>query len=153
MAGWVDTLQLVLGGRRRLRRGLAVVARLELNHLGLDMRMVLAEETLLEELNRLPELPWLRSLGFFWPLRALRLEREATGTQASMVPAVSEQFLRRLLRDCPACRHLTHLGSDVAFSAQQADVIRAQGVMAILAGGRWWPHDLLPGSFRRPAAR
>jgi uncharacterized protein (TIGR02996 family) len=147
MAAWLDTLHVQVGGKVRLRRALAVAARLEINHLSLDLRVALAEETLLAELATLPELPCLRSLSLYWPLQLLHREQDAQGTR--MVPALSEDFLHRLLRDCAACRHLSHLGSDFAFSARQADLIGALGVEPSLADGRWWMHQLPPRDFRR----
>jgi uncharacterized protein (TIGR02996 family) len=72
MAAWLDTLQVEVRGRLTLERAVAVVTPLELNHLFLDLRMPLGEDTLLDNLARLPESACLGSLSFSWPLGLVR---------------------------------------------------------------------------------
>jgi hypothetical protein len=137
MAAWLDTLQVEVRGRLTLERAVAVVTQLELNHLFLDLRMPLGEDTLLDNLAQLPESACWRSLSFSWPLGLLRYP------SGSAVPAVSESFLERLLK-CPLGRHLLYLGSDFAFTPQQCAVVRAAGVLPVPALRPFWVLGLAP---------
>jgi hypothetical protein len=142
MAAWLDTLQVEVRGRLTLERAVAFIAQLELNHLCLDLRMPLGEETLLDNLARLPESACLRSLTFSWPLGLLR------HPGGGAVPAVNERFLERLLH-CPLGRHLLYLGSDFAFTSQQCAVVRAAGVVPVHALRPFWVLALPPACLCR----
>jgi uncharacterized protein (TIGR02996 family) len=142
MAPWLDTVQVEVRGRLTLERAVVVVAQLELNHLCLDLRMPLGEDTLLDHLAQFPESACWRSLTFSWPLGLLRHPRGCA------VPAVSEGFLEQLLR-CPLGRHLLYLGSDFAFSAQQCAVVRAGGVVPLHAVRPFWVVGLTPACLCR----
>ncbi len=135
---WLDAILFVVTGLGSLRSAASVLSSAGLNHARVDLRLALREEALLDELGRLPELPCLRTLTFGWPLRMLLWP---LGEGAPCVPAVSDDFLRRLL-GCPFARRLNHLGSAFPFSEGQAEVVRGLGVEPVHARQADWPHDL-----------
>ncbi len=142
---WIDAALFAVAGLGSLRSAASVLAAVGPNYAYLDLRLALREEALLDELSRLPELPCLRALTFGWPLRMLLWP---VGEGAPCVPAVSDDFLRRLL-GCPFARRLTHLGSAFPFSEGQAEVVRRLGVEPFHARQADWPHDQPPSSFQR----
>jgi hypothetical protein len=148
MAAWLDTLQFEVGGRVCLRRILGVVAQLEINHLWLDLRIAMSEQTLLEELSALPGSACLRSLTFGWPLRMLDHQFHEEGQTPLAFPAASVNFLERLLRQCPVGASLTHLASEFPFRPNQCEAIGALGVEPVHVDRRWWMHLLPASSFR-----
>src|SRR5690348_322870 len=69
---WIDAAFFVMHGWGGFRRVADFLKRCFVNHLSLDFRVQLREETLLEMLALLPETVCLRSLSFHWPLALLR---------------------------------------------------------------------------------
>jgi hypothetical protein len=124
-----------------------LLAQTEVNHVSLALKLPLPEAGLLDVLAELPESPCLRSFTFSWPLRLLRRVQEAD-EEPSCVPAVSADFLHRLLGECPLGRHLSHLGSSWPFDAAQAALIRRLGVEPADARHRLWMHALPAACFR-----
>jgi uncharacterized protein (TIGR02996 family) len=146
---WIDTLLFKITGAQMLQRAVDLLGHDDVNHVGLDLRWALREETLLDELARVPESVCLRSVSIAWPLRLL-VPSEADGQECSgCTPAISETFLRRLLGECPLARHLTHLASSWPFSAEQTDTIRYFGVEPFHAEHSLWMHDVPPSCFRQ----
>jgi uncharacterized protein (TIGR02996 family) len=144
---WLDTVVLDVTGRESLRRAVGLLARAEVNHVSLALKLPLPEAGLLDALAGLPESPCLRSFTFSWPLRLLR-RAQGGGEEPRRVPAVSAGFLLRLLKECPLGRHLSHLGSPWPFDAAQAALIRRLGVEPADGRQRLWMHELSPASFR-----
>jgi uncharacterized protein (TIGR02996 family) len=140
-ADWIDTLLFRLTGRDRLRRAALLLARTGVNHAGLDLRNILREQTLLEELACVPERPNLRSLSIDWPLRLL------AASEAGRRPKVGVSFLQDLL-SLPLARHLTHLGSSWPFDPDQTESIRKVGVEPQHARYSLWMHETDPCRFR-----
>jgi hypothetical protein len=134
-------------GRQSLRRAAALLARTEVNHVSLALKLPLPEDGLLDALAKLPESPSLWSFTFSCPLGPLCRVRGA-GEEPTCVSAVSAGFLRRLPADCPLGRHLSHLGSPWRFDTPQARLIRSLGVEPADARRRLWMHALPPASFR-----
>jgi uncharacterized protein (TIGR02996 family) len=95
---WVDTALFVLYGRGGFRRVADLMARTSINHLHLDLRSQLREDTLLGMLARLPESACLRSLSVDWPLAMLR-RPGGEGERAPSRPTASEPFLASLLAE------------------------------------------------------
>jgi uncharacterized protein (TIGR02996 family) len=146
---WIDTLNFKVTGCQALRRAVDLLGHGEVNHVGLDLRWALREETLLDELARVPESTCLRSISIAWPLRLL-VPAGGDGQEGSgRTPAVSVGFLRRLLGDCPLGRHLTHLASSWSFNEVQAETIRNLGVEPFQAEHSLWMHDVPPDCFRQ----
>jgi uncharacterized protein (TIGR02996 family) len=141
---WIDTVVLVVTGRRTLQMGVQLLAQAQVNHLFLDLRASMSEEHLLNLLAEIPERACLRSLSFDWPLR-LRRAVEAGGL--SSTPVVSEHFLERLLTQLPVGRHLTHLGSAPGFCLSQEEALTAHGVVAVDVQEQLWMHSLPPQVF------
>ena len=148
---WIDTALFVLHGRGGFRRVADFLARSAVNHLFLDLRTQMGEETLLEMLARLPESECLRSLSVHWPLTLLR-RPECEGERPLSVAAVGEGFLAKLLCALPVGRHLTHLGTSRPFGDGQAQVIRSFGVVPVHAQDRLWMHRQPPAVFRARGA-
>ena len=148
---WIDTALFVLHGRGGVRRVADLMARTSINHLHLDLRSQLREDTLLGMLARLPESACLRSLSVNWPLAMLR-RPGGEGERAPSWPTASELFLATLLHQLPVGKHLTHLGTSRPFGVEQAEVIRDFGVVPALAQDRLWMHRLPPSAFRASGA-
>ena len=144
---WIDTALFVLHGRSGVRRVAHLMGRSSVNHLHLDLRSQMREDTLLGMLARLPESACLRSLGIHWPLAMLR-RPGGEGERALSVATASELFLATLLRQLPVGKHLTHLGTSRPFGVEQTQVIRNFGVVPVLAQDRLWMHRQPPSVFR-----
>jgi uncharacterized protein (TIGR02996 family) len=144
---WIDTALFVLHGRSGVRRVADLMGRTSINHLHLDLRSQMREDTLLGMLARLPESACLRSLGIHWPLAMLR-RPGGEGERPLSVATASELFLVTLLAELPLGRHLTHLGTSRPFGVEQTQVIRNFGVVPVLAQDRLWMHRQPPSVFR-----
>jgi hypothetical protein len=143
---WVDTLLVVLQGKRGLLRVVHLLGAAQVNHLYLDLRRPMSESTLLEALGQIPQSVCLRTLSIDWPLPLMGWQESGEeGPRA--VPRASEAFLTRLLGQCPVGRHLTHLGSSASLSARQARLVRGLGVEPMDAQDRLWMHSLPPARF------
>jgi len=146
---WIDTALFRITASRNFRRIVALLAGSGINHLYLDVRRGLGEETLLEELAGIVESPYLRSITIAWPPQLLR-EHVTQGQRGfSCTPVVTDGFLRSLLTECPLGRHLTHLGSSWPFANEQAGMIRHIGVEPVHAQHRLWMHTVAPSCFQR----
>jgi uncharacterized protein (TIGR02996 family) len=142
---WIDTALFQVTGKQSLQRLVELLAHTEVNHLHLDLRMPLLEETLLDELSNLPRSGCLRTLSFDWPLG---MRRHPEGELDSPEPCVRDDFLVRLLCACSLGQHLTHLGSSFPYSAQQRQVISHLGVIPIHAPHAMWMHSLPASCFK-----
>jgi uncharacterized protein (TIGR02996 family) len=148
---WIDTALFVLHGRGGVQRVADLMARADVNHIHLDLRSQLGEDTLLEMLARLPESACLRSLSTHWPL-ALLGRPEGVGDPLLSEAVVGEGFLAALLGELPLGRHLTHLGTSRPFGVARTEVIRRFGIEPIHAQDRLWMHRLPPVAFRAGGA-
>jgi uncharacterized protein (TIGR02996 family) len=138
---WVDALLLSVACREGLRRSVGLLGASAVNHAALALKQGFREATLLAELSRLPESPFLRTLSFDLPYRMLCA---AAPGGPRWRPAFSDGFLGRLLAELPACRRLTHLAADPAWGPGQASLIRSHGVEPAHASHDLWMHDLPP---------
>jgi len=148
---WVDTALFVLHGRGGAKRVADFMARSGVNHIHLDLRSQMGEDTLLQMLARLPESACLRSLGIHWPL-ALLGRPKGVGDPLLSEAVVSERFLEGLLGELALGRYLTHLGTSRPFGVARTGVIRGCGVEPVHAQDRLWMHRLPPGAFRAGGA-
>ena len=148
---WVDTALFVLHGRSGFRRVADLMDKSGVNHLHLDLRSRMGENTLLGLLAGLPESACLRTLSIHWP-PAVRRRPGGQGERLSSVAAASEPFLASLLAESPVGRHLTHLGTSRPFGVEQAEMIRDSGVVPALAQDRLWMHRRPPSAFRARGA-
>ena len=144
---WIDTALFILHGRSGVRRVAHLMSRTSINHLHLDLRSQMREDTLLGMLGRLPESACLRSLSIHWPLAMLR-RPGGEGERALSQATASELFLATLLRQLPVGKHLTHLGTSRPFGFEQTQVIRNFGVVPVHAQDRLWMHRQPPSVFR-----
>jgi hypothetical protein len=144
---WLDTVVLDVTGWRGLRAAVGLLGQMEVNHVGLALKLPLPEAGLVEVMAELPESPCLRTFTFSWPLGLLRRVQEGR-EEPRCVPAVSAGFLHRLLKECPLGRHLSHLGSPWPFDAAQPALIRRLGVEPADARQRLWMHQLPASCFR-----
>jgi uncharacterized protein (TIGR02996 family) len=144
---WLDTALVLVTGLGGLRRAVDLLTKAGVNHLGLDLRNALREDTLLQELARLPASPCLRTLTLGWPMRLLRRSGVDEQGRPRCTPAASTAFLRRLL-DVPLGLHLTHLASSWPFDDEQAEAVRGCGVEPAHAPHALWAHDLPASCFR-----
>lgn len=148
---WIDTALFVLHGRGGFQRVAELMARSGVDHLHLDLRSQLGEDTLLEMLAMLPESGCLRSLSIHWPLALLHRPAGVGDPQLSEA-AVGEGFLAALLGELALGRHLTHLGTSRPFGVEQTQAIRRFGVEPVHAQDRLWMHRLPPVAFRAGGA-
>lgn len=146
---WIDTVLFRITASRNFRRIVPMMAGSGINHLYLDVRRCLGEETLLKELAGIAESPLLRSITIAWPPRLLR-EHVTPGQRGfSCTPVLTDGFLRSLLTECPLGRHLMHLGSSWPFANEQVALIRRLGVEPVHAQNRLWMHTVAPSCFQQ----
>jgi uncharacterized protein (TIGR02996 family) len=146
---WIDTLHFKITSRRTLTDAVTVLAQTEVNHISFELRLPLAPEVLLAELALLPESSFLRTLSFEWPLRMLRhWTCPDTDNVIGAEPNVDVGFLEQLLRECPLGRHLTHLGSSVAFNGEQSQHIREMHIEPVYVPHPLWMHSVPARCFR-----
>jgi uncharacterized protein (TIGR02996 family) len=148
---WIDTALFVLHGRGGARRVADLMTRSDINHLHLDLRSQLREDTLHEMLAKLPESGCLRTLSIHWPLAMLR-RPDGEGERPLSEAAVGDGFLAALLGEVPLGRHLTHLGTSRPFGIARTALIRGFGVEPVHAQDRLWMHRLPPAAFRARGA-
>ena len=114
---WIDTAPFVLHGRRGFRRVADLMEKSSVNHLHVDLRSRMGENTLLGLLAGLPESACLRTLSIHWP-PAMSRRPGGEGERPSSVATAREPFLASLLAELPLGRHLTHLGTSRPFGVE-----------------------------------
>jgi uncharacterized protein (TIGR02996 family) len=140
MQPWIDSVHCEVPGRDALRWALSLLA--GHNHITLTLHRPFPADVLLALLGEaLPE-PCLRTLTFRW---SPGMGRHTD--QGGYVNLPTTFFSR--LAALPLCRHLSHLGSTLQFTEEQAVVVRAASIEPMLVRHPHWPHLLAPTVFRR----